>query len=285
MLDIECSEPPNLNGLMLSKLGWNQLSLHGNCLVPDNYDPCPNLKPIPTTSSQTKTTPTTARVTTSFKRDNSSPTIAIAHSALKLENLLVYIALICGITVFAACVFAIGYYACKRKSSYKNKKIADDSNHSDASQGSDRSSRADSESEVSINETFSYTARHPRPSASGQSTTSMEVEDEPGSNPYETRVKRLAVSAPSTAGSESNHGYASINNQSNDYSGPRYVPPRQQLPPRASTTTIPIHVTVQSVPMIYQAPHSGHNQQALGPDQQTSLMMPGYLNRQQFQPM
>ena len=242
---------------MLSKLGWDQLSLHGNCLVPDNYDPCPNLTPIPTTSSSTKETPTTARVPASFKRDNSSPTYAIAHSALKSENLLVYIVLICGIAVFAACVFAIGYYASKRKSFYKDKNVTKHSIHSDASLMSDRSSRADSESEVSINETFSNTARHPRPSASGQSTTSMEVEDEPGSSLYETQVKRLAGSAPSTAGSESNHGYASINNQNNDYSGPRYLPPRQQLPPRATTTTIPIHLTVQSVPMIYQASHSG----------------------------
>ena len=270
---------------MLSKLGWDQLSLQGNCLVPDHYDPCPNPTPIPTTSYTTKETPTTAGVTASFKRDNSSPTYAIAHSAHKSENLFIYIVLICGIAVFAARVFAIGYYASKRKSFYKDKKVTKHSNHSDASRASDRSSRADSESEVSINEASYNTARHPRPSASGQSTTSMEVEDEPGSNPYETRVKRLAGSAPSTAGSESTHGYASINNQNNDYSGPRYLPPRQQLSSRATTTTIPIHLTVQSVPMVYQASHSGHNQQALGPDQHTPLMMPGYQNRPQFQPM
>ena len=254
---------------MLSKLGWDQLSLHGNCSVPDNYDPCPNLKPIPTISSTTKTTPTTARVTTSFKRDNISPTNAMARSALKSENLFFYIVLICGIAGFAACVLAIGYYASKRKSSYKDENVIKHSNHSEASLGSDRSSRADLESEVSINEASSNTARHPRPSASGQSTTSMEVEDEPSSNPNETRVKRLAGSAPSTAGSESTHGYASINCQNNVYSGLQYPSPRQQLPPRATTTTIPIRLPVQPVPMVYSAPYPDHHEQALGPDQQT----------------
>ena len=268
---------------MLSKLGWDQLSLHGNCSVPDNYDPCPILEPIPTISSTTKTTPTTARVTTTFQRDNSSPTNATAHSALKLENPLYYFTLISVIVVLAASVFAIGYYAFKRNSSYENKKVTKHSNYSEGSLDSDRSSRADSESEVSINEASSNTARHPRPTPSGQSTTNVEVEDHPGSNPYETQVKRLAGSVPSTTGSESTHVYAAINHQNPDHSGPRYPSPRQQLTPRATKTTIPIHVTVQSIPVVYHAPHPNHNQQALAPDQQTPLVMTGYLNMSQSQ--
>ena len=271
--DIQCHEPPNLRGQMLSKLGWDQLSLHGNCSVPDNYDPCPNvnLDPhVPTATSTSSITRAIATVKTTQARTTVQPFFPRKDTQKpNIQNLFDFEKII--ITIAAAIAFILVVIIVEifvvRRCKAKKEAPKYSPKRTKVLTRSERRSRTDSVCEVSLNRNYqvphsgNYQMSHSgncnenyseyqRMLTTDRSKANMEV---PGSNPRETRAKCLVGSSPSIAGSESTHGYASMKYPDSDYSGPQHPPPPQPPPievqnlqPTSAPPQATIHLMISS---------------------------------------
>ena len=304
--DIECSEPPSLRGRMLSKLDWNQLSLHGNCSVPDNYDTCPNVNHVPHVAASTSTSTITRAIAT-VKTTQAYTTVQpfVLGKDLKKPNLQksivfekITITTIAAALAIISVVIIVEIFVVRRCKAKKTPKYS--AKITEASSRSERSSRTDFACEVPLSEKYRMPHRgnntkdyseHQKMSTTNRSKTNTEILS---SNPHETRAKRLVESLPSITESKSTHGYASMEYPDSEYSGPQHPPPPQ--PPQIEMQNLPltsappqatIHLMISSgVPPGY-VPNSARvpptcQQQLYGSGVQVSPssanFVPNYLN-------
>jgi len=307
-LDIECSEPPGLRGQMLSTLKWKQLKEHSNCSNPDKYPDCPEDRPspIPTTLTTTSTTSTIKMeplIEPLLQHTTERPSVFEETESMNrgqdaLFNILI---IFIGAVVALFCIILAIVVKCYHRS-HKGKNLKNPSQPDENFGGPKASSRTDEMNQVKINGDSSNCSRNQRTSSSdGSNVITMEVEDKsiPIDKPHEGSGNQLRGDAPSTVGSNSDHGYEFMDFQVSESSWQQHPansynqPPSCHSPPGIPfTQPTAIHLTIQAaqVPAIEHATSPAPvDQQSYQKQQQlfnpnikmnhsSVKMMPGYLN-------
>ena len=282
---------------MLSHLDWNLLSIYGNCSIPDDYDPCPNInhephifiaKPPSTTTPSTTTTSTTIPRLTSTKKSLSriesklpnhfgmlrskqkSYTDLTLQDKSVLENKFhIYLSILCGVFIIFIVVMGIICWLCNCLTSAADKKQSKVSLTTPDVQ----SSRTESLISTQGIEELYYPSSHERSSFRCNIADSFDMQAEfntENRNDTSENHETEAIAEPFIPESVSTHDYYTVNYHDNVLPAQKtHVPCKlqQNLQPILSTRSIACpqpayHVTVQVTPSNnqYQLVNSSTNQ-------------------------
>ena len=277
---------------MLSHLDWNLLSFHGNCSIPDDYDPCPNTNHEPhifiTTPPSTTTTSTTTPTLTSTKeslshieskQSNHSGTLrtkqkrytdlTLPDDPVPENKFHIYLFIVFGCFIIVIVIMGIICWLCNCQTLAADKKQTKDPLTTPDVQ----SSRTESLISTQGNEEFYYSLPHERSSFRCSIDDSLDTHAELNTenrNDTLANHETEAIAEPSIPESVSTHDYYTVNYHDNVLPAQKTHVPcnlQQNLQPILSTGSIACpqpayHVTVQVTPSNdqYQLVNSSTNQ-------------------------